>query len=152
MPNCKRYIFVLWGHNFDEQAATIFVTGLREAGLLVKVVGLTPGTLSGLHGLALLPDLTLGQAVPLAGRAVCIIIPTISLDFDYLHNDPRFHDFIRQATAQGAKFVCGPLQNGTTESLTRSLVTIPDDDLIIYAAEEDQQTLIEELIILLSKK
>lgn len=152
MPTCKHYIFVLWGHNFDEQMATIFVTELRRAGWLVKVVGLTPGTLSGVHGLALLPDLTLGQALPLASRAVCIIIPTTSLDFDYLHTDPRLHNFIQQATVHGAQFVIGPLPNNLTERLTGSLTLIPSPKLITYAVEDNERTLVKELIILLNKK
>lgn len=33
-------IFVLWAANFDEAAASVFVSELRNAGLRVQVVGL----------------------------------------------------------------------------------------------------------------
>ena len=69
MRKLNDYVLVLWAERFDEAAATIFVTVLREAGLRVKVVGLTPPPVSGAHGLALVPDLSLDQALPLAALA-----------------------------------------------------------------------------------
>ena len=62
------YIFVLWASEFEETTATIFVTELRQAGLPVKIVGLTRRISKGAHGLALVPDITLEQAIPLASQ------------------------------------------------------------------------------------
>ncbi|NJN98486.1 MAG: DJ-1/PfpI family protein [Anaerolineales bacterium] len=75
MARHRDYVFVLWADQFEEAPATIFVTELREAGLRVKVVGATPAPISGLHGLALVPDLTLDQALTLLAQVICLIIP-----------------------------------------------------------------------------
>ncbi len=68
MPRTQDYVFVLWGDRFEEVAATIFVAELRQAGLRVKVVSLTRRRVNGGHGLALLPDLTLEEALPVKCR------------------------------------------------------------------------------------
>ncbi len=41
MSDYQNYVFVLWGEQFDELAAVVFVTELRDIGLCVKIVGLT---------------------------------------------------------------------------------------------------------------
>lgn len=105
MSKSNGYIFVLWGEQFEEAAAAIFVTQLREAGLRVKVVGLTPHRISGSHGLVLVPDLTLDQALPLAAQAACLVIPHSAYGFKQLKNDPRLRDFFGQALANQARLV-----------------------------------------------
>ena len=40
MTSADGVVFVLWGSQFDEAPATIFITEFRNAGLRVKVVGL----------------------------------------------------------------------------------------------------------------
>ena len=105
MSNTQRYIFVLWGSRFDEATATIFVSELRDAGLLVKVVGLTVHQTEGERGLILVPDLTLDQALPLASKTACVIIPTTSRWEARFDSDPRFSDFCDQAVQAHARFV-----------------------------------------------
>jgi len=107
MLKTRDYVFVLWGDGFDETVATIFVTELREAGLLVKVVGLTPRQISGARGLALVPDLTLDQALPLAAQAIGLIIPAAAGQSQWLNNDPRLGQFFEQASSNQARFVMG---------------------------------------------
>ena len=51
-----RYVFVLWGAQFDEAPATVFVSELRNAGINVKVVGLHGQHITGAHGISLKPD------------------------------------------------------------------------------------------------
>jgi len=109
MSTARTYIFVMWGRNFEEASATIFVTELRQAGLCVKVVGLDGRYTAGEHGLALVPDLTLGQALPLAQRALCVIVPCSGAWCQRLHNDPRIIDFFQRAHGSHAQFVVGSL-------------------------------------------
>ncbi|NJN97524.1 MAG: DJ-1/PfpI family protein [Anaerolineales bacterium] len=97
MTKFNDYIFVLLGHNFDERSITAVVTQLRQAGLLVKVVGLTPGQISGAHGLTLVPDLTLGKALTLASQVIGVIIPSASADSPALRNDPRLAELLERA-------------------------------------------------------
>ena len=39
--NYGRIVFVLWDANFDELAATILLTAMREAGLRTELVGIS---------------------------------------------------------------------------------------------------------------
>ena len=109
MSNSNGYIFLLWGERFEEAVATIFVTELREAGLRVKMVGLTLRRISGSHGLVLVPDLTLDQALPLATQATCLVIPHSTYGLKRLKNDPRLREFFDQALANQARLVLAQL-------------------------------------------
>jgi len=99
------YIFVLWGSNFNEAAATIFVTELRQAGLRVKVVGLDGDSPVGVNGLALVPDMPLSKALPLAKRARCVIVPCDACQWQRIHDDPRLTDFLLQSQQCGARLI-----------------------------------------------
>ena len=107
MLKANDYVFVLWGDKFEEAAATIFVTAFREAGIRVKVIGLTAQRISGAHGLALVPDLTLDQALRLASNAVCVILPYTSRGIKRLRNDPRIMEFFSLANSNNARLRFG---------------------------------------------
>lgn len=109
MAKTGDYIFVLWGKGFEEVVAAIFVTRLREAGLRVKIVGLTPRRISGSHGLALVPDLTLDQALSLAAQVICLMIPYSAYGLKQLKHDPRVRDLFNQALANQARLVVAQL-------------------------------------------
>ncbi|MCB0206497.1 MAG: DJ-1/PfpI family protein, partial [Anaerolineae bacterium] len=68
-------IFVLWANNFDEAAASVFITELRDAGLRVQVVGLHGQQIAGAHGLVLGPDVRMDEAQRYGDDARCLIIP-----------------------------------------------------------------------------
>lgn len=107
MSRTRNYMFVLWADRFDESAATVFVTEFRIAGLRTKLVSLVSHASAGAYGLALAPDLTLDQALPLAGRAACVVIPGGAAAVKRLGDDPRLRIFLAEAHAQGALFVVG---------------------------------------------
>ena len=132
MFNVRDYIFVLWGNQFDPLAAIVFVTQLREAGLRVKLVGLARQRTRGTHGVTLVPDLTLEQVLPLANKAIGVIIPCDSLGSPQLLNDPRLEDFFAQAGR--AKFVIGQTSNLAFDSLFPPL---SDHQIVIYPDHED---------------
>ena len=150
MPETKHYVFVLWGDGFDEAVATILVTELRELGLLVKIVGLTPRQISGARGLALVPDLTLDQALPLASQTIGLIVPAISRWHESFNNDPRLHQFFDQAHLNQAVFVIGHWDDDIATSLR--LPTLTDDHIIIYPDPEDLVKFARNLANLLSPK
>lgn len=107
MAFTHEYIFVLWADRLDESAATVFVTEFRMAGLRTKLVSLVSHASAGAFGLALAPDLTLDQALPLAGQAACVVIPGGAAAIRRLGADPRLRSFLTQASAHGALFVVG---------------------------------------------
>ncbi len=107
MSQHNRYVLVLWADQFEEVPAAIFVTELRNAGLRVKVVGLTSRPSSGSHGLALTPDLTLDQALAQASQAICLIIPQTVQGLHRLNHEPRLQKFFDLAYYHGARLVIG---------------------------------------------
>ncbi len=149
MLNFRDYVFVLWADQFEEATATIFVTELREAGLRVKVVGLTLQQISGSHGLALVPDLSLDQALPLATSAMAVIIPCASRGIKRLKNDPRLHSFFYQAYSNQAKFVLDPLNE--TDLLQVGLFPVSADKMIAYPGNEDLVEFVRSLAGSLSR-
>ncbi len=133
MPTVRDYVFVLWGDKFEEAVAAIFVSELRDAGLRVKVVGLTHRLTNGRHGLALVPDLTLDQVLPIASRAACLVIPCLLPGLKRLKDDPRLPAFFQEVQARGAKVVVGQLENGDAAAL--GLCSSDQSELIYLGAE-----------------
>ena len=109
MSRTNHYVFVLWSHKFEEVPATIFTTQLRNVGLRVKLVGLSYKKMPGMNGLVLDPDLTLEKALPLANKAISIIIPSGLIGIQSLKNDLRLFNFFSQANHNQAQFVIGDL-------------------------------------------
>lgn len=134
MSKNRDYVFVLWGDQFEEIAATIFVTELRAAGLRVKLVGLTPPPISGLHGLVLTPDLTLDQALPLTSNTICVVIPCRSLILKRSGNDPRLREFLERAQAYQAKLVIR--RSNETNEVDRVLFSAIGQ-VMVYPSNED---------------
>ena len=85
--------------------ASIFVAELRAAGRLVKLVGLGGKRFAGVHGLTLVPDMTLGQALPHASNAVYVIIPFAGAGLQRFASDPRLQQLCEQARDNGACFI-----------------------------------------------
>lgn len=144
MTKSNHYIFILWGHNFEEHIATTFVTQLRQAGLLVKVVGLTPGQIRGAHGLILTPDLMLSKAVSLAARAICVIIPAAGGDLNCLKNDPRLLEFFRLARSNRAKFVVGALNETDFKHL--ELLPLASEDVLTYPESDELVEFVRQVV------
>ncbi|MBE7472477.1 MAG: hypothetical protein DPW09_22640 [Anaerolineae bacterium] len=141
MSKINRYVFVLWGERFEEAAAAIFVTELRKAGLLVKLVGLDSGHLSGANGLKLLPDLTLGQALLRATQAICVIFPCRSADIQPFNHDPRLREFIGQAQASGARFIIKSAAELEDFELGLCPMVYPEGEALLEFAAELAQVL-----------
>jgi hypothetical protein len=132
MPKPTPYIFILWADHFEEVVATIFVTELRQAGLLVKVVSLNRLPTPGAHGLALVPDMTLDQALPLAAQTTCLVIPSPLRTLQHLKRDPRLSRFFSLAQANQAKFIIGPLSCHPQEEL--ALFALTPEVVTVYPA------------------
>ncbi|MBE7472262.1 MAG: hypothetical protein DPW09_10275 [Anaerolineae bacterium] len=148
MTKSNNYTFVLWGHSFEEYIATTFVTHFREAGLLVKVVGVTPGQISGAHGLTLVPDLMLSKAMPRAAQAICVVIPAAGDNLVCLKNDPRLLEFFRLARSNGAKFVVGALNEADFKHL--ELLSLVSEDMLVYPASDELVEFVTEVAGLLT--
>lgn len=149
MVSSGGWVAVLWGNNFDERAATIFVTELREAGLWVKMVGINPLHISGSHGVVLIPDFTLDQALAAAHDVIGVIIPYASPGIKRLKNDPRLQMFCEQAQANGAKFIVGPVFSPHLAEADLFPVTI--ENPIFYPSSETLAKFARQMVGLLRR-
>jgi hypothetical protein len=102
-------VLVLWGQGFDEITASIFVVELRRAGIRVKLMGLNSRQIAGQHGLALVPDLTLGQALRRANRTRCLILPAPVAAIKQFSYDPRLAELLGLAASNQALLVMDSL-------------------------------------------
>jgi hypothetical protein len=130
--------FVLWGAHCDEAAAAIFVTTLRAAGLRVKVVGIGERRWVGAHGLTLIPDLTLGEALRRAAHTRCVIIPCALAHLSGFLNDPRLHDFLGRASSAQAIFVVGDTRLAPATLLPEGATTTviyPEGEALVTFAQ-----------------
>jgi hypothetical protein len=134
MSGNSAYVFVLWGDSFDEVAATIFVTEMRKAGLRVKLVGLAGNQMKGAHGLALVPDFSLEQALTRIRRIVCLVIPCTARNSHQLKRDPRLREFFLLAEANQARFIVGEM--GRLGATTRGELDLPKERIVYPNSEQ----------------
>ena len=141
----QRCCFVLWGEQCDEAAAALFVTNLRAAGLRVWVVGISGKRLIGAHGLGLLTDLALDQALVLAAAAICLILPCGGERLERLLNDPRLVTLLQVGAAQQAQFLLAG--NEGDDALCGDLRRFfPGLQVGFYPAADDLLPFIQRLI------
>lgn len=106
----RQYVFVLWGAQCAEAPAALFVSEMRAAGFLVKLVGLNGLHAKGIRGLVLTPDMTLGQALPLAKMACCVILPGPSSALRRMASDPRLPEFLLLTLEQQAPIIMADIE------------------------------------------
>ncbi|MEM7345098.1 MAG: DJ-1/PfpI family protein [Chloroflexota bacterium] len=132
-------VFVLWGNQFEEMTAVTFITILREAGLRVKLVSLSPRKNLGSHGIALIPDLTLDQALALASRVNCFIIPYTASGLTHFLRDPRLDQLFQRAKKQQPRMIVGSGNRTDIAELSsfpvKRVVTYPDREQLVAFAE-----------------
>ena len=147
MATCHYYTFVLWGENFEEATAAIFVTELRKRGLLVKMVGLNLQRNQGAQGLALMPDLSLGKSLLLASRSMCVIVPSTLPNIGHLKNDPRLLEFFTKAHDNQAKFVLSEQCKTSADDLglhcVDNILRYPQNEVLVPFARDLAEMLLE---------
>lgn len=127
----RDYIFVLWASQFDEIAATIFVTQLRDAGLRIKVVSPMQQKMPGEYGVALFADYTINRALRYASRAISVIIPSGLKGIEVLQ-DVRFFELFQKAHLNKAKFFISDMPKAKLDELELFPASMKPDDFIIY--------------------
>lgn len=104
-------ISILIGPHFDEESVVSCLCGLRNKGVPVTVVGLTPTLLTGLHGLAVRPDFSLtefSQLLSADESTHSVIIPGGHEGTAVLFSDPRVHKIIN-AILNAGNFIAAML-------------------------------------------
>lgn len=136
MPPSQRCCFVLWGDQCDEIAAVLFVTTLRAAGLRVWVVGVSGKRIGGVHGLRLIADLALDQALPLAAQAVCVVVPCAAETLAHFLHDPRLRAFLEATTLQNGPLFLAPSSYGSGQPQLLLDLALPANMLTLYPSGE----------------
>lgn len=144
----SKYVFILWGNRFEEAEAATFTTELRRSGLCVKLVGLTGQRSTGAHGLILCSDMTLGEALPLANQAICVVIPCNTAIIKHIENDPRVSEFFRYAKDKNAQFVMK--QFNTMDKSPIQEIAIPLGQITTYTESEDLKEVARNVADLIS--
>jgi hypothetical protein len=124
VTNSQSLILVLWGNGFDELAATIFVAGLRHMGKRVKLVGLNSQHITGHHGLTLVPDLSLEQALRAVKQVQCLIVPAPVAVLQQFSYDPRIAELLDNAIRRNALILVDGRPNN--EQLIEQLAPFSD--------------------------
>lgn len=127
----RDYIFVLWAPQFDEIAATIFITQLREAGLRVKVVSPVRQKMPGEYGVALFADYTIEKALRFAPQAITVVIPC-GLKGAKILQDARFFELFEQVHLNEAKFFISDMAEAELKKLDIFPSSIDPDDFVVY--------------------
>ncbi len=105
--SAPKYALAIVAEGFEEMETIMILASLRQAGQCIKLVGLTSGPVSSLHGIWLLPDLTLADLSTATGdRPVdAVLLPAGEQTLSRLEIDPRIHRLLRQVAAQGGKVI-----------------------------------------------
>ncbi len=129
------YSVVLWGASFEETVAVIFIAAFRQAGLPVQVIGLIGPQAAGVHGLALHPDISLSDGLPLASQTNCVLIPCNATVTRRIENDPRLLTFFAEAALNDALFI---VSEGNAIAMTSLYnLPIPPVRIVTYATHQN---------------
>ncbi len=83
-------IFILLAAGFDEEAVVSCLVQLRSAGVSVSLIGSSAGLVSGMHGVTIKPDSTLGKITAVSPPKI-VFIPDGKQAVTTLLSDPRVH-------------------------------------------------------------
>ncbi len=136
---------ILWGDQFDAVATTIFATEFRKAGIRVELVGLVGTYAAGLHGLLLGSDISLGDALLLAGQARCVIIPCTLATMRRIDNDPRVYQLVAEASHNQAGVIVWQPEVVSDSRLQQ--LAIPEERLFSYATATELPTFAREIAL-----
>ena len=146
MTTSHHIILVLWGQGFDEIAASIFVGELRRLGKRVKLVGLNSQHIAGQHGLTLVPDLPLGQALRSANRIQCIIIPAPLAALQQFSYDPRLAELLGLAMSNQAVVVVGTLPIDSPHHHNVNLLLLSPLQLVEYPSSVELMPFVQTVL------
>lgn len=109
-------VFILLAPGFEEGSAIYCLDRLREAGILVSLVGLSAGLISGAHGVTVRPDRTLGQTSTLTPPYM-VLVPDGKKSVTALLADPRVHRLLTATIENNGNIAAMPaaaamLENG----------------------------------------
>jgi hypothetical protein len=149
MEKSQGCVLVVLLESFNEVATTTLITTLREAGLQVKVVGMSARCVRGYHGLLIYPDLTLDEALPLATKTRGVVVPATHEILTLTQHEPRLGKLFQQAAQSNALFVS---QASTIEKLVQWKWLSGCDVAKTYTEKEDMALFAQQLTTAFTQK
>jgi hypothetical protein len=120
---------------------------LRDAGLAVRVVGLSGWQAIGQQGLLLGSDWTLERALSLATPVSGVILPCTPATVRRIDKDPRVYQLLAQASATQPLVV---LQTAAAvDGSQLEALPIPKENIIVYCETDDLIALARTLALML---
>ena len=119
----RRSVLILIAPGFDEKLVVSSLSSLRETGIAVSLVGLTPGLIRSGHGLWVRADYALSELPPTV-MPLLVFIPGNQQCAAALVSDPRVYQLLEKTLAQdGVVAVTPEIQPvlgrvGFTDSMT----------------------------------
>lgn len=98
-------IYILWGDGFDSATASVFASACREKALGTKLVSVRGKNHTGIYGIKLTPDWTLGKAMTESFPALAYIIPSPVGSYAKAENDPRLFEFLQTCYLPSTRLV-----------------------------------------------
>ena len=146
-PYAPNTVIVLWGDRYDEMAATVFTSALRQRGLRVYLVGVDGPTSVGATGVMINVDRSFGQVARLIGQAICIVLPCDATALLRAENDPRFGPWLREIVQRNCRIV---VQDAAVVHATAMrLLPITAGQVLVYGHQSDLPHFADELATLL---
>lgn len=93
-------VLLLIAPGFEEGPVTYCIENMRQAGLAILLIGLSPSLIRSQHGMAVRPDALLGQLPPVMDHRL-VIIPGGVQCASALLAEPRVHRLIEETVARG---------------------------------------------------
>jgi hypothetical protein len=108
MKHRARFILVFWHEHFDEVVAAIFVGELRAAGHKVRLVGVGAGRNRGKHGLRLVPDTTMSEALIFQAEVDMVVLPCDGWNDTVATHDPRLQELFLLLCHHDTRIIANP--------------------------------------------
>lgn len=134
MAQHARLVLVLWHDHFDEIAAAIFVGELRAVGQKVRLVGLGASKNRGKHGLRLVPDTTMSEAMAMQEEVGMVIFPCDGWSESIATHDPRLRELLFTLSHQHTRLM---VSQSAIQTLTHWLPPVAESFFELYPATEE---------------
>lgn len=133
MAQRARLVLVLWHDHFDEIAAAIFVGELRAVGQQVRLVGLGASKNRGKHGLRLVPDTTMTEALAIQEEVEMVVFPCDAWSESIATHDPRLRELLFTLSHQHTRLV---VSQNAVQTLAHWLPPVAEAFFEVYPSTE----------------
>ena len=139
---------VLIANGYDETVAVAILTGLRRVGVLAKSLGLISGLIGGLHGVWIMPDLTLADLsdAGTASSVDVVVLPGGDAYFTAIRPDPRVRGLLQQVVSGGGWIATNARALKTLRDVLCQSTEAERGRIMLHFPEQPVEAFVEELV------